>query len=248
MAGRRTRPAKEHGEPERAVGAKRAVEGLGPGADAPGPSGDANRPGGETAPTAEARRPVRAGRTADAYRVDDDTLRTLRELSFLHEFAQLATQARDWDELMRTIVDRTTRGAPRGGLLVLPPRPGNRPAHARGDERPGPRPGRPGQPVRRRGRHRRRGGRAQADRGAGRAARSPLQVPSRLRPRRAHLDALRPAHLERPGRRRPERPDGRDPPVHPARGQPPRPRSPRSWPGSSRRAASSASRSSSSRR
>src|SRR5436305_5970833 len=29
-------------------------------------------------------------------------------LAFLHEFAQLATHARDWDELMRTVVDRTT--------------------------------------------------------------------------------------------------------------------------------------------
>jgi signal transduction histidine kinase len=29
-------------------------------------------------------------------------------LAFLQEFAQLATQARDWDELMRTVVDRTT--------------------------------------------------------------------------------------------------------------------------------------------
>jgi len=26
-------------------------------------------------------------------------------LAFLHEFAQLATHARDWDELMRTVVD-----------------------------------------------------------------------------------------------------------------------------------------------
>ncbi|HEX6868704.1 MAG TPA: GAF domain-containing protein [Candidatus Limnocylindrales bacterium] len=34
--------------------------------------------------------------------------RRLRELSFLHEIAQLATLARDWDELMRTIVDGTT--------------------------------------------------------------------------------------------------------------------------------------------
>jgi signal transduction histidine kinase len=34
--------------------------------------------------------------------------RRLRELAFLHEIAQLATQARDWDELMRTIVERTT--------------------------------------------------------------------------------------------------------------------------------------------
>jgi K+-sensing histidine kinase KdpD len=32
----------------------------------------------------------------------------LQELAFLHEIAQLATLARDWDELMRTIVDRTT--------------------------------------------------------------------------------------------------------------------------------------------
>jgi len=32
----------------------------------------------------------------------------LRELAFLHEIAQLATLARDWDELMNTIVERTT--------------------------------------------------------------------------------------------------------------------------------------------
>jgi signal transduction histidine kinase len=37
-----------------------------------------------------------------------DAERKLRELSFLHEFAKLLTTARDWDELMRTIVDRTT--------------------------------------------------------------------------------------------------------------------------------------------
>jgi len=34
--------------------------------------------------------------------------RRLDELGFLHDIAQLATLARDWDELMRTIVDRTT--------------------------------------------------------------------------------------------------------------------------------------------
>jgi signal transduction histidine kinase len=34
--------------------------------------------------------------------------RRLRELAFLHDIAQLATQARDWDELMRAIVDGTT--------------------------------------------------------------------------------------------------------------------------------------------
>jgi signal transduction histidine kinase len=32
----------------------------------------------------------------------------IRELAFLHDIAQLATQARDWDELMRSIVDGTT--------------------------------------------------------------------------------------------------------------------------------------------
>jgi signal transduction histidine kinase len=37
-----------------------------------------------------------------------DSERKLRELSFLHEFAKLLTTARTWDELMRTIVDRTT--------------------------------------------------------------------------------------------------------------------------------------------
>jgi signal transduction histidine kinase len=36
------------------------------------------------------------------------TERRLRELAFLNEIAQLATLARDWDELMRSIVDGTT--------------------------------------------------------------------------------------------------------------------------------------------
>ena len=40
--------------------------------------------------------------------VDGATARTLSELAFLPEFARLATQARDWDELMRTLVERTT--------------------------------------------------------------------------------------------------------------------------------------------
>ena len=38
--------------------------------------------------------------------VDQD--RRLADLAFLHEIAQLATLARDWDELMRTIVEGTT--------------------------------------------------------------------------------------------------------------------------------------------
>lgn len=37
-----------------------------------------------------------------------DAGRKLRELEFLHEFAKLLTTARNWDELMGTIVDRTT--------------------------------------------------------------------------------------------------------------------------------------------
>ncbi len=37
----------------------------------------------------------------------DDGAR-LAQLALLHELAQLVTQARDWDELMRTLVDRTT--------------------------------------------------------------------------------------------------------------------------------------------
>jgi signal transduction histidine kinase len=37
-----------------------------------------------------------------------DAARKLRELEFLHEFAKLLTTARNWDELMRTIVDRAT--------------------------------------------------------------------------------------------------------------------------------------------
>lgn len=42
--------------------------------------------------------------------IADDTLpeRELSESAFLHEIAQLATLARDWDELMRTIVEGTT--------------------------------------------------------------------------------------------------------------------------------------------
>jgi phosphotransferase system enzyme I (PtsP) len=36
------------------------------------------------------------------------TDRRLDELAFLHDIAQLATLARDWDELMRSIVDGTT--------------------------------------------------------------------------------------------------------------------------------------------
>src|SRR3954469_17524340 len=37
-----------------------------------------------------------------------DTERQLRELSFLHEVAQLASSARDWDEMLRIVIERTT--------------------------------------------------------------------------------------------------------------------------------------------
>jgi signal transduction histidine kinase len=42
--------------------------------------------------------------TTEPRTVRDD----VRELAFLHEIAQLATEARDWDELMRSIVNGTT--------------------------------------------------------------------------------------------------------------------------------------------
>src|SRR5881396_3860665 len=37
-----------------------------------------------------------------------DAERKLRELSFLHEVAQLASSARDWDEMLRVVIGRTT--------------------------------------------------------------------------------------------------------------------------------------------
>jgi signal transduction histidine kinase len=52
--------------------------------------------------------PARRPSAADGGGASIDAERKLRELSFLHEFAKLLTTARNWDELMRTIVDRTT--------------------------------------------------------------------------------------------------------------------------------------------
>ena len=93
------------------------------------------------------------------------------------------TQARDWDELMRTLVDRTTEAlhVEVCSFYLLD--------HATdrltpgGDERPRPGPGRPGQPGPRRGRDRRGRRRPAADRRPRRAGRPALQVPPRLRPR-----------------------------------------------------------------
>ena len=50
--------------------------------------------------------PVPTDPTAPADQMDAE--RRLRELAFLNEIAQLATLARDWDELMHSIVDGTT--------------------------------------------------------------------------------------------------------------------------------------------
>ncbi len=61
-------------------------------------------PRGEIPPAAlRTRKPRAAGPTTTPA-----AARLVDRLAFLHEFAQLATHARDWDELMRTVVDRTT--------------------------------------------------------------------------------------------------------------------------------------------
>ena len=46
-----------------------------------------------------------------AERTTDRDARRLAELTFLEEVARLATSARTWDELMRTIIDRATAAA-----------------------------------------------------------------------------------------------------------------------------------------
>ena len=50
-----------------------------------------------------------------------DAERKLRELSFLHEVAQLASSARSWDEMLRIVIDRTTdaMGAEVSSLYLL---------------------------------------------------------------------------------------------------------------------------------
>src|SRR5207237_10068672 len=47
--------------------------------------------------------------------------RKLQELSFLHEIARLASSARDWDEMLRIVIDRTTdaMGAEVSSLYLL---------------------------------------------------------------------------------------------------------------------------------
>src|SRR5881409_2250829 len=50
-----------------------------------------------------------------------DAERKLGELSFLHEIARLASSARDWDEMLRIVIDRTTdaMGAEVSSLYLL---------------------------------------------------------------------------------------------------------------------------------
>src|SRR5258706_10406042 len=50
-----------------------------------------------------------------------DAERKLRELSFLHEVARLASSARDWDEMLRVVIGRTTdaMGAEVSSLYLL---------------------------------------------------------------------------------------------------------------------------------
>ncbi len=59
-------------------------------------------------PETEPRSTRARGTAASSRATATASSRQLDRLAFLHEFAQLATQARDWDELMRTVVDRTT--------------------------------------------------------------------------------------------------------------------------------------------
>ena len=67
----------------------------------PGPDDRDEAPAFDAAPRIDGAPPVDAAPSFDGGR-------KLRELEFLHEFAKLLTTARNWDELMRTIVDRTT--------------------------------------------------------------------------------------------------------------------------------------------
>ena len=56
----------------------------------------------------------------------DDTERKIRELSFVREIAQLAASTRDWDEMLRVVIDRTTEvmGAEVASLYLVERREG----------------------------------------------------------------------------------------------------------------------------
>jgi signal transduction histidine kinase len=92
-------------KPSRTRAAKAATATIGSargpapgGPSAPPESPGAPEPGATAAPPAGDQPVPSAPAAADR----------VAQLAFLHEFAQLLTEARDWDELMRTLVDRTT--------------------------------------------------------------------------------------------------------------------------------------------
>ncbi len=93
---RSRRPAEDAAPGENAAPAGGAAPTPGGGAPGHGgvPGGTRSRGRGRARPAAIATSPINA--------------RLVDRLAFLYEFAQLATHARDWDELMRTVVDRTT--------------------------------------------------------------------------------------------------------------------------------------------
>ena len=154
--------------------------------------------------------PARAGRRPRTAPVDPTPSGACASSSSSTSSTQLATQARDWDELMNTIIERTTVALRRRRVLALPHGPRRRPADAGGHERP--------RPATTSARSASRTARASpgavaksaaADPGARRARGAALQVGARLRPPGHHLDAVRAADLERPRRRRDQRPDAR---------------------------------------
>ena len=90
-----------------------------PPAEAPGPTPRRRAPHGTASGPPSTSRASAGGRgrastragtsgTPGTHAVSPVAARLVDRLAFLHEFAQIATHARDWDELMRTVVDRTT--------------------------------------------------------------------------------------------------------------------------------------------
>ena len=171
-----------------------------------------------TSPSRDARPSVPPSRLTHSRRATD----RLRQLAFLQEFAQLATQARDWDELMRTLVDRTTvaMGVEVCSFYLLD-RTGERLTLAATNGLDVTQVGRVslaiGQGIT---------GRAAAERGPVMSAdvthRPPLLLGPRLRHRRPPRDAVGPARLGRLRRRRAERADDRGARVRRRRGRVPR--------------------------
>ena len=179
-------------------------------------------------------RSMMADRTTDRSPASD---RRLDELAFLHEIAQLATLARDWDELMRSIVDGTTVAM---GVEVcsfyLADHEKTRLTLAATNGLDRTQVG-TGQPRLGRGDHRTRGRDRDPDRGRGRHGRRALRMGPRLRHRRPGRDAVGAARVARHGGRGAQRPDPGKTAVRRRARSRCSGRSPRCSPGSSRRAA-----------